>query len=493
LQNQETQSVLSDKSNNNLCAEVQTSHYFKRDPVKSPAKQSSPEVVLLDDELLSSPKKEIKIFDENCDLITITPKQTSSMKRKLCSEEEIPDVIPATPTIKTRKINLSCKHMKRSKVGTVKLEKHFSDKGSKKGFLLFDSLDDAYSCNAVRDKVLSVNKPEFQIQHIPPCKGLKLNGNESTCAQENIKNYDSEDCIDLKYTSNCTKYGNVSEKVKSHQLNNQDLNVPSIKQYVNDTASVGCGVESNSSDQQIDTKDNISLSSKFNGLPENTVSCVPESETVLLSDIANKHTVFLEKSSLNNPVVSKNKVSDCNISKAAVKQYVDLNNDRICSSSLQEINKSESRQSTDVTDSTVRFKETVFSGTLRYKCNNNYGSTDANNKAFGCDVVSTEDETKGSAIVSKYTVSSKENDLQEFSSKYDSVNMETSDGSCPKSEEDGDVMCSRVQAPAAVSAFLQVKTESGALSSNYITQEDHQAWPSLEDWDFSLIDEKNTK
>jgi hypothetical protein len=479
------------------------------DPVKSPVQQSSPEVIISDDELLASPRKEIKDFNENCDLISTTPKQTSSVKRKLCSEEETPDIIPATPTVKTRKRNLACKRTKRSKVGIVKLEKCFPDKGSKKGFSLFDSLDDAYNNDVMGDRV----------QHTSPCKKIQLNANESTCTQEDkssdsttvkvvrqtfnemsadnkktIKDYENEDCIGLNNTSDCKKLVSFVEKVESHDVNNQDMKCDNLlitEQYVNDATSIGCDMEANSLEQLIDTKDNIFVISKFDGLPDNIGSCVPETGTVILNDDTNIRVVFLEDTFLNNPVVSKNKVSDCNIPKATIKQCIDLNNDGVCTSNLLEINKSKARQCTGVVDSTLRCKETVFSDVLQLKCNYSCGSIDSNNKAFGCDFLSSQDKT---AVVNKCTVSSKDIDLQELSSKSDSINLEASDCSFEKSDQCADVLCGKVQtAAAAVLTFLQAETESGAQSSDNVTQEDHPAWLSLEDWDLSLIDEKQTE
>lgn len=469
LQNQQTQPVLSDNSSH-ISVGVHTSHYFKKDPIKSPVQQSFSEVIISDDELLASPIKEIKHFNDNYDLISTTPRQTSCVKRKLCSEEEIPDVIPATPTVKTRKLTLSSKLTKHSKVGIVKLEKSFADKGRKKGFSLSDSLDDAYNNGVMGDGV----------HHISLCKKIKLTTNENTCTQgdessnsttvkvvsekfseistgnkRTIKD-ENDDCISLNNTSDCKKLDSLSEQIESHDV--QDMkceNLPVTEHYVSDVPSVGCDVEANSLEQLIDTKD-ISLINKFDRMPVNTGSYVTETGTVISNDDTSICELFLE-----NPKI---KVSDSNIQKSTIKKCVDLNNDGACSSSLLEIDKSNSTQCTDVVDS--------------------------NNKAFGCNLQSNQDKTEESAVVSKCTVSSKDIELQDLSSNSDSVNLEASRCSFQKSDQSAVVLCGKVHTTAGRSAFQQVETKSCVQSSDTTTQEDHLAWLPLEEWDFSQSDEK---
>jgi hypothetical protein len=439
VQDQQTQCVLSGKSNNTLFVEAKTSHYFKNDPVKSSVQQSSTEVTLLDDKLSASQRKEIKNFDENCDITSTTSNQTSSVKRKLCIEDETLDVIPATPIVKASKLSLSCKHTKlNANEGTCTQQ----DKSS----------------GGAAVKVIR-----------------QIFGDIPTNKKKTMKDNENEDCIGLNNTSDCKTLDRLLEKVESHNVNNQDMkcdNFPFTDQYVNDAAT-GCDTEGNSLEQLIDTKDNISVISKFDGSSDNNGSCVPGTGTMVLNDEANMHVAFLEDSFLNNSVVSKIKVSDCNIPKATVKQSVDLNDDGFCTSIVLKINKSKARECTDI---------------LQLKCRYNC-STDSS-KAFGCDFLSSQDKTEESAVVSKGTVSSEHIDLQELSSKPDSVNLGASDCSFQKSGKCANVLCSKVQTTSVVSAFQQVKTESCAEGSNNITQKNHPAWLSSEDWDFSLIDEK---
>ncbi|KAJ4428147.1 hypothetical protein ANN_24162, partial [Periplaneta americana] len=149
FQNQQRQSVLSEKGNTNR-------------PI-SPEKvwkQSSPEIIL--DKL--SPTKEF-IVDKNYDLSS-TPKQDLSTKRKLSCGEESPDIIPSTPTSKNIRSIISVKRAKvRASKGT-KLENSFSEREGKQSLSFFEGVANNASDNGC--KSLQTNC-ELQLVQNSPC------------------------------------------------------------------------------------------------------------------------------------------------------------------------------------------------------------------------------------------------------------------------------------------------------------------------------------
>jgi len=496
-QTRQTHSVLSDRSNTNLSVEVQTSPYFMKNAVTLPAKQSSPEVILSDEEILASPKVEVKNFDENCDLTSTPPNQNLPVKRKLCSGEEIPDVIPGTPITKNRRIRLTYKHTKRSNQGIGKLENRFSPKGTKQDFSSTDSVDNVYNSDVIRDTVVSVNNPKLENEHPCSSRKVKLNGIESICTQEykssddtiakmvtqifseksdksTIKNYENG-------TQGSTKQYKLLERVRSHDNDNHDLkcsNLPSTEQCVNSSTSAGCNIEAGSIEQLLDTSDNISLLSKCDGVSKNIVSHVPEIEsaTVILSNDAD----IPAKSSEN----LENKVS-CNVSKAVIKQHVDLNSDRVYTCNILDVNESKTKQNTY---GTVSSKETVSSDILKLNCN--CDSIGYSNESFGCDVACTKDKVEEGTVVSKCTLVSIETVLENSNYMSDSVNPEANGSDCrvQKNDQYVDVLCDKVQ----TGAVQQMNTESVVNSLSDISKED-AACLLLDGLDFSLMEDTETE
>jgi hypothetical protein len=492
---------LSDKNNARVPLGVQTSPYFKKDAVKSPTKELPREVILLEDELLASPKKEVKVMDENCDLIFVTSKPTSSVKRKLCSEDLIPDIIPATPTAKTRKFSLSCRHTKHSK-----LDRCSSDKGKKLDFSNIDSLDKAFNTDGTKNRVLSVNNPK--LQNTSPYKKKRLNGVECVHTPESkasnrttvnvvgqvcnekcdynntstIENY-TDDCTS---TQDCTQFGNSLEHVKSHyKVTSQGLecdNFCNTEQNVKDVSYAGCDVEASSFEQLMDRNGNMSLGRY--GVHENIVSPILGTTTVISSGDTDIPETFLENSILHNPVASKNKVSCCNVPKDDIEQPKDA----VCTCSIPEINKCHTKQCTDGFEDSVRSNRTASSDILElnYDC----GSVGSNNKIFVYDILSSSVKTAESEVGGICTALSEQNVFRQPISKSDSVNLEakSSEHSVQKSDQHADVLCSGLQ----TAAVKQMKTHSKANSSDDTVHEDHTAWLSSDNWDFSMIEEKAT-
>jgi hypothetical protein len=448
--------------------------------------------MLLEDELLASPKKKVKEFDENCDLVSITSKPTCSVKRKLCSEDEIPDIIPSTPTAKTKKFSLSCRHTKHSKMEKC------SNKERKRRFPFIDSLNKYYSTDATEDRVLSVNNPE--LLNTFPCQKIKSNGAESVHAPESkasndtvvkvvgqvctekcdsnntgtIKNYAS-DCMN---TQDCTKFDNILERVKNHdEVTNQDFehhNFCSTEQNVDDGSSAGSDEGASSFEQLVDTNDNMSLGT-CDGIRNNIVSPVPETTTVISSGDTDIPEMFLENAILHNPVASKNNVSDCTVPQGDIKQPEGT----ICTCGIPEISKCETKQCTDRIDDSFRSNKTASSNILElnYDC----GCVGSSNKVSGYDILSSKDKTEESEVEGTYTVQSKENVSKESIFKSDTVTPEA-EGS-EHSDQHADVLCGRLQ----TATVKQLRTSPSASSS------DDTAWLSLDNWDFSMIDEKGTR
>lgn len=492
---------MSDKNNAIVTPGVQTSPYFKKDTVKSPVKELPQEVILSEDELLASPKKEVKVMDESCDLIFVTSKPASTVKRKLYSEDGIPDIIPATPTAKTRKFSLSRRRTKHSK-----MDRCSSGKERRQDFSHIDSLDKAFNTDGTENRVLSVNNPE--LLNTSPYKYERLNGVESVHTPESkgskdtvvnvvghactekcdyhntstIKN-DTDDCTNAQ---DCTKFGNSLEGVKSHyrvtSLHLEYDNFCNTEQNVKDVSSAGCDVEVNSFEQLIDT--NYHMSVGRYGVHENVMSPILGTTTVISSGVTVIPETFLENSILHNPVTSKNKVSYCSVPKDDIKQPKDA----VYTCSIPKISKCETRPCTDVIEDSVRSNKTAPSDILElnYDC----GSVGSSNKFFCNDTLSSKDTTAESEVEGTCTALSEKNVCRQLISKSDTVNLEAkcSEHSVQKSDQQAVVLCSRLQ----TAAVKQLKTHSKADSSDDIVHEDHTAWLSSDNWDFSVIEEKAT-
>lgn len=180
-QNQQGQSILSDRSSTYLSNQNTTDlqapvSVVKQEDDKSPNKPALSEVVLSQDELLTFPKVGEKNVDENCDIIYPTPEKTSPVKRTVFGVVRSPDIIPKTPTTKSRKISLAHQNKKHSKADMLKLGKHFLGKRNKQGISVFDLLDNACSADVIEGGVFSTSNPELKHQDASPHKKIKLNG-----------------------------------------------------------------------------------------------------------------------------------------------------------------------------------------------------------------------------------------------------------------------------------------------------------------------------
>jgi hypothetical protein len=491
-QNRQILPVLSDKSIANLPPEVPTLPCFEKDAVKSLANDSPPEIMLSEDESLASPKKEAKVVEENCDLTFITSKSTSAVKRNLCSEDDIPDIIPVTPTSKTRKFSLSCKPTKHSK-----MERCSSSKGRKEGFSLIDSQNKAFNTDTTENTVLSVNNPEHL--NTSRYKKVKLTGIESVQSQESkasdrmvvkvVGQVYTEKCgynntssmrsyrNDFMNTQDCTKFDNLLEGVKNHDevtsLGFEHDNFHSTEQNVKDISSTGCDAESCSFGQLIDTSGNMSLSS------------IPGTTAVSLSGDTDIPSVFLENYISHNPVASKNKVSDCNVPKVDIKQP----NDTVCTWNIPERSECEPKQRTDGVDDSVRSNNTTSSDVL--ELNRDCCSVGSSNKAFDYDILNSKVKAADIEVEGTCTVLPEENVLRQPITKSDSVNLEDKglEHSVQKGDQRAAVLCCRLQ----TAATEQPKSDSKAGSPDGVAHADHAAWLSSDNWDFSIIEEKGTR
>jgi hypothetical protein len=483
-QNRHLLPVLSDKSNANLPLEVQTLPCFEKDAVKSLANDSPPEIMLSEDESLASPKKEAKFVDENCDLTFITSKPTSTVKRNLCSEDDIPDIIPVTPTSKTRKFSLSCKPTKHSK-----MDRRSSSKGRKEGFSLIDSLNKAFNTDTTKNKVPSVNDPEHL--NTSRYKKMKLAGVESVHSQESkasdrtvvkvvgqvyTKKCDYNNTSSMRsYTNDfmnaqdCTKFDNLLEGVKNHDevtsLGFKHDNCHSTEQNVKDISSTGCDAESCSFGQLM------------------SLSSIPGTTTIGLSADTDIPNVFLENSISHNPVISKNKVSDCNVPKYDIEQP----NDTVCTCNILERSECEPKQRTDGIDDSVRSNSTTASDVL--ELNPDCCSVGSSNKAFDYDILNSEVKAADIEVEGTCTVLPEEN-----VTKLDSVNLEDKglEHGVQKGNQHADVLCCRLQTAATTSAIEQPKSDSKTGSPDGVAHEDRAVWLSSDNWDFSMIEEKGT-
>jgi hypothetical protein len=465
---------------------------FEKDAVKSAANYSPPEVILSEDESLASPKKEVKVIDENCDLIFITSKPTSAVKRKLCNEFDIPDIIPVTPTSKTRKFSLLCKRTKHSK-----MEECSSSKGGKGEFSPIDSLSKAFNTDATENKVLLANNHKHL--NTSPYKKMKRNGVQSVHTKENK----ASDCMGVKVvgqvrtekcdynntssmrsctndfmnTQDCAKFGSLLEGVKNHDEVTSlgfEHNFLSTEQDVKDISSKGCDAESCSFGQLIDKNGDMSL------------SCIPGTRAVILSGDTDIPDVCLENSISQDLVASKNKVSDCNVPKYDIKRP----NDTVCTCSILERSEYETKQHRDGTDDSVRPNKTASSDIL--ELSRDYGSVGSSNKVFGYDVLNSEVKAAENEVEGTCVVLPKENVLRRPITKSDSVYLENkgSEHSVQKDDQHSDVLCCRLQTAATTSTVEQLKTDSKAGRPDDIAHEDHTGWLSLDNWDFSMIEEK---
>jgi hypothetical protein len=450
---------------------VQTLSHFKKDAVKAPAKELPAEVILSEDELLASPKKEVKVIDENCDLIFVTSKPTFAVERKLCSKDDIPDIIPATPTAKTRKFSRSRRHTKRSK-----MEKCSSNQEGKRGFSLIDSLDKSFNIDLTENGVLSVDNPE--LLNTSPYKKKKLNGVESVHTPESkasnlatvkvvgqvytekcdynntgsVKNY-TNDCTN---TQDCAKFCNSLEGAKNHyKVASRGLecdNFRSTEQNLKDVDSAGCDVEGNSSFEQLIIDTNGKMSLGRYGVHENVVSPLLRTTTVILSGDVDIPETFLENSNLHNPVASKNKVSDYNVPKDVIEQPKDA----VYMCSIPEISKCETEPCTGGIDDLVRSDKTASSDML--ELNYNCGSVGSSNKVLGYDVLSSRVKSAESEVEDTCAALSEESVIRQPVSKSDSVNLEaeSSENSGQKRDARADVLCSKPR----TTAVEQLKTHT---------------------------------
>jgi hypothetical protein len=482
--------VLSNKNDSDLSREVHTLPHLKKDAGMSPATDSPPEVLLSEDESLASPKKEVKVTDENCDLSFTTSKPTFAVKRKMCSED-IPDIIPVTPTSKTRKFSLSCRRTKRSKMG-----KCSSSKGGKEGFSLIDSLDKAFNTDAAEHRVVSVNNPE--LLNTSPCKNTRLNGVESgrklegkasnhtlekavgqVCTEKcdysntsNLRSY-ANDCMN---TQDCTKFDNLLESVKNNNevtsLGFEHDNCHSTEQGVKAVNSAGCDMEASSFEELVNTNGNVPLSP------------ISGATAVILNGGTNKRDAVLENSVLYNHVASKNKVSDWNVPKYDIKQTSGM----VCTSSILEISDYETKRCRDEIDDSVRSNKTASSDILELNCD--CDSVGSSNEVLGYDILNGIVNTAERKVEGTCTILPEESVLRLPISKSGSVGLEAkgSEDSVQESDQHPDVLCCRLQASAAE----QLTTNSRAASSDDIAHEDHIAWLASDNWDFSVIEEKGT-
>jgi hypothetical protein len=241
--------------------------------------------------------------DENCDIIYPTPKKTSPVKRKALGEVSSPDSIPATPTAKSRNISLACQNKKHSKLGMLKLGKHFSGKRNKQGISLIDLLDNAYSADGIEDRVFSISNPELRNQDASPNKKIKLNGDKSIFTEDgqsshgtNIQVFSDKSTVNERpakdhATQNCISRTNVEDAafLENSVLCNPDAS----KDIVSD-----CSVTKTDIRQYEDLKEPKQCTDVTDG----TVS----SNKIVFSDV-------LHLNSNCGSVGSSNEVSGCDI------------------------------------------------------------------------------------------------------------------------------------------------------------------------------------
>jgi hypothetical protein len=211
------------------------------------------------------------------------------------------------------------------------------------------------------------------------------------------------------------------------------------------------------------------------GVHENIVSPILETMTVISSGGTDMPEKFLENTILHNPVPTKSKVSCCSVPKDDIKQPEVA----VLTCSIPEINKYESKQCTDGIEGSVRSNKIASSDILEYDC----GPAGSSNNIFGYEILSSRVKTAESEAEGTCTALSEEN-----VSKSDSINLEAkgSEHSVQKSDQHADGLCSRLQ----TAAVKQLKTHSKASSSDDIAYEDHTAWLSSDNWDFSMLEEE---
>lgn len=247
----------------------------KEEDGKSREKLSSSEVVLSHDELLTFPKVGENSVDENCDIICPTPEKASPVKRTVFGVVRSPDIIPISPTTKSRKISLARQNKKRSRADVLKLGKHFLGKRNKQDISVVDLLDNACSADVIEGGVFSVSNPELQNEDASSHKKIKLNGAVSIFTEDG-------------QSSHGTNVQVFSEKSTVNRN-------PAANDHAN--------------------QDRISRT--------NVQHC---SE---LGKLLQMPAAFSENSVLHNPM-SKDMVSDCSVTKADVSQLEDLNEPKQC-------------------------------------------------------------------------------------------------------------------------------------------------------------------
>lgn len=311
---------MSDRSSTYLCNQNTTDLHasvpvVKEEDDKSPDKLSSSEIVLPHDELLTFPKVGENNVDENCDILYPTPEKTSPVKRTVFGVVRSPDIIPKTPTTKSRKISLARQNKKHSKTDMLKLGKHFLGERNKQGISVVDLLDNAYSADVMEGGVFSASNPELQNQDASPHKKkkIKLNGvrsiftedgqsshgtnmqvfsEKSTVNRSPANDHANQDRISRTNVQDCTELDKLLQ-VPAAFLENSVLHNPVLKDIVSD-----CSVTKTDTSHLED----LNEPKLCTDLTDGTVS----SNKILFSDV-------LQLNSNCGSVASGNKVSGCYI------------------------------------------------------------------------------------------------------------------------------------------------------------------------------------